>query len=175
MPDAPPNAKHDTAPDKGGFPHYMLKEIFEQPQAIAATLERCIGANGGIELPQPMLGSEEIRKLRKITIAASGTSRHAAIAGEFMLERMTGIPVEVDFASQYCYRDPIVGADELTVFISQSGTTVDTVAALDVARRKGSRTLAICNVPDTPLMHGADAVILTRAGEEVAIAATKSF
>jgi glucosamine--fructose-6-phosphate aminotransferase (isomerizing) len=95
--------------------------------------------------------------------------------GEFMLERMTGLPVEVDFASQYCYRDPIVGANELTIFISQSGTTIDTIAALHEARKKGSKSLAICNVPDTPLTRDADATLLTSAGDEISIAATKSF
>ena len=92
-----------------------------------------------------------------------------------MLERMVGLDVEVDFASQYCYRDPVVAAHELTIFPSQSGTTIDTITALQVARRKGACSLAICNVPDTPLTRLADATLLTHAGEEVAIAATKSF
>jgi glucosamine--fructose-6-phosphate aminotransferase (isomerizing) len=97
------------------------------------------------------------------------------MVGEFMLERMAGLPVEVDFASQYCYRDPIVAPHELTIFLSQSGTTVDTIAALQTARRKAAKSLAICNVPETPLTHYADSTLLTHAGEEVAIAATKSF
>jgi glucosamine--fructose-6-phosphate aminotransferase (isomerizing) len=97
------------------------------------------------------------------------------MVGEFMIERMTGLPVEVDFASQYCYRDPVVGPHELTIFLSQSGTTIDTITALQVARQKHARSLAICNVPDTPLTQNADTTLLTHAGEEVAIAATKSF
>ncbi len=153
----------------------MLKEIYEQPEAVRKTIEGCITPSGNIVLPQPAISREEIRSLRKISIAASGSSRHAGLAGEFMLERMTGLPVEVDFASQYCYRDPIVGPNELTVFISQSGTTVDTIAALHEASRKGSKTLAICNVPDTPLTRDADAMLLTHAGTETSIAATKSF
>jgi glucosamine--fructose-6-phosphate aminotransferase (isomerizing) len=162
-------------PDKNGFPHYMLKEIYEQPEAVRQTIEACVNSAGHIALPGSGISDHDVKTLRKIDIAASGTSRHAGLAGEFMIERMTGIPVEVDFASQYCYRDPIVEPGELAVFISQSGTTVDTVAALHVARKKGAKTLAICNVKDTPLTRDADAMVLTYAGTETSIAATKSF
>ncbi len=165
----------EHASSKNGFPHFMLKEIYEQPDAMQAIVEGCINGSGRVTLPGFAISPEEIRRFTKITIAASGSSRHAGIVGEFMLERMTGLPVEVDFASQYCYRDPIVGPNELTIFISQSGTTIDTIAALHEARRKGSKSLAICNVPETPLTRDADATLLTYAGEEVAIAATKSF
>ena len=164
-----------TANSKNGFPHYMLKEIYEQPEAVRQTIESCCNPSGQIALPNSGIGDDDLRKLKQIEIAASGSSRHAGLAGEFMIERMTAIPVEVDFASQYCYRDPIVEADELAVFISQSGTTVDTVAALHVARKKGAKTLAICNVKDTPLTRDADAMLLTYAGIETSIAATKSF
>jgi glucosamine--fructose-6-phosphate aminotransferase (isomerizing) len=160
---------------KNGFPHFMLKEIYEQPEAVQTMIDGCLDDSGNVVLPNFAISPEDIRRFSKITIAASGSSRHAGIVGEFMLERMTGLPVEVDFASQYCYRDPVVGANELTIFISQSGTTIDTIAALHEARRKGSKSLAICNVPDTPLTRDADATLLTFAGEEVAIAATKSF
>src|SRR5437763_13022535 len=167
---------NDTSkPDKNGFPHYMLKEIYEQPEAVRETIEACVNSAGHIALPGSGISEAELRKHRKIDIAASGTSRHAGLAGEFMLERMTGISVEVDFASQYCYRDPIVEPHELAVFISQSGTTIDTVAALHIARTKGAKTLAICNVADTPLTRDADAMLLTYAGIETSIAATKSF
>jgi glutamine---fructose-6-phosphate transaminase (isomerizing) len=165
----------NSRPDKNGFPHYMLKEIYEQPEAVRQTIEACVNSAGHIALPGSGISDNDVRTLRKIDIAASGTSRHAGLAGEFMIERMTGIPVEVDFASQYCYRDPIVEPCELAVFISQSGTTVDTVAALHVARKKGAKTLAICNVKDTPLTREADAMVLTYAGIETSIAATKSF
>jgi glucosamine--fructose-6-phosphate aminotransferase (isomerizing) len=161
--------------DKNGFPHYMLKEIYEQPDAVRQTIESCVSGPGQVALPNPTIPDEFMRNLRKVQIAASGSSRHAGLAGAFMIERMTGVPVDVDFASQYCYRDPIVIPHELAVFISQSGTTVDTVAALHVARDKGSKTLAICNVPDTPLTRDADAMLLTYAGKETSIAATKSF
>src|SRR3954469_1171311 len=164
-----------SGPTKDGFPHYMLKEIYEQPEAVRQTIEACVNPAGHIELPPCGISNNEVKKLRKIDIAASGSSRHAGLAGEFMIERMTGIPVEVDFASQYCYRDPIVEPHELAVFISQSGTTIDTVAALHIARKKGAKTLAICNVKDTPLTRDADAMLLTFAGIETSIAATKSF
>jgi glutamine---fructose-6-phosphate transaminase (isomerizing) len=160
---------------KDGFPHFMLKEIYEQPEAVRTIIDGCLDKSGSIVLPGFAISAEDIRRFSKITIAASGSSRHAGLVGEFMLERMTGLPVEVDFASQYCYRDPVASPNELTIFISQSGTTIDTIAALHEARRKGSKSLAICNVPDTPLTQLADATLLTYAGEEVAIAATKSF
>jgi len=166
---------NNTRPDKNGFPHYMLKEIYEQPEAVRQTIEACVHSSGHIALPGSGIRDQDVKALRKIDIAASGTSRHAGLAGEFMIERMTGIAVEVDFASQYCYRDPIVDPCDLAVFISQSGTTVDTVAALQVARKKGAKTLAICNVKDTPLTRDADAMVLTYAGTETSIAATKSF
>jgi glucosamine--fructose-6-phosphate aminotransferase (isomerizing) len=161
--------------NKNGFPHFMLKEIYQQPEAVRTMVQGCLQGPDHIVLPDFSLSADDIRRITKITIAASGSSRHAGIVGEFMLERMARIPVEVDFASQYCYRDPVVGPDELTIVISQSGTTVDTLAALHEAHRKGSKSLAICNVADSPLTRDADATLLTCAGEEVAIAATKSF
>jgi glucosamine--fructose-6-phosphate aminotransferase (isomerizing) len=166
-----------AAKGKNGFPHFMLKEIYEQPEALRRLLTGCIdySARGKVELRDFGLKASVVRKLSRITIAASGSSRHAGMAGEFMIERMAGIDVETDFASQYCYRDPVVEPNELTILISQSGTTIDTLAALQVARKKKARTLAICNVPNTPLTRQADATLLTHAGEEVAIAATKSF
>lgn len=162
---------------KDGFPHFMLKEIYDQPEAVQALIDGYLDKArvGKVALPDFSISAEDIRSFSKITIAASGSSRHAGLVGEFLLERMTGLPVEVDFASQYCYRDPVASPNELTVFISQSGTTIDTIAALHEARRKGSKSLAIVNVPDTPLTQLADATLLTYAGEEVAIAATKSF
>jgi len=142
---------------------------------VRRVIEESLDASGEITLDNCSLSPAEVRGFEKITLVASGSSRHAGMIGEFMLERMAGLPVEVDFASQYCYRDPVVAPHELTIFISQSGTTIDTITALRVARRKGSKSLAICNVPDTPLTKEADATLLTHAGEEVAIAATKSF
>jgi glucosamine--fructose-6-phosphate aminotransferase (isomerizing) len=160
---------------KDGFAHYMIKEIYDQPEAVRTVIEDNRDRNGNIGMPQLGLSADLIRSFSKITIAASGSSRHAGMVGEFMIERMVGLDVEVDFASQYCYRDPVVAPRELTVFPSQSGTTIDTITALQVARRKGACSLAICNVPETPLTQLADATLLTHAGDEVAIAATKSF
>jgi len=160
---------------KSGFPHFMLKEIYEQAEAVQTMIQAYVDTSNRIVLPDFAISPEDIRRFTRITIAASGSSRHAGLIGEFMLERMTGLPVEVDFASQYCYRDPVIAENELTILISQSGTTIDTLAALQTARKKGSRSLAICNVFDTPLTRGADATLLTYAGEEIAIAATKSF
>jgi glucosamine--fructose-6-phosphate aminotransferase (isomerizing) len=165
----------DDAKDKNGFPHFMLKEIYEQPSVVGRVIADCFDSRDRVTFPNFVFSPQEISAFSRITIAASGSSRHAGLVGEFMLERMTGLPVEVDFASQYCYRDPLVGPNELTIFPSQSGTTIDTLAALQVARRKGARSLAICNVPDSPLTRSADATLLTRAGDEIAIAATKSF
>jgi glutamine---fructose-6-phosphate transaminase (isomerizing) len=160
---------------KNGFPHFMLKEIHEQPAVLRRLIADCTGEGGEIRLPGFGFSDAQTRSFSKITIAASGSSRHAGLVGEFMLERMTGLPVEVDFASQYCYRDPVVAPNELAIFLSQSGTTIDTITALQVARRKGAKSLAVCNVPDTPLTQNADTTLLTHAGEEVAVAATKSF
>jgi glucosamine--fructose-6-phosphate aminotransferase (isomerizing) len=163
-----------TATARRSFPHHMIREIYEQPDAIRRVLEDHLDSRGKVRLQLPFTAAQ-IRSFSKITIVASGSSRHAGMAGEFMFERMAGLQAEVDFASQYCYRDPLVGQQELTVFLSQSGTTIDTVTALQVARRKGATSLAICNVPETPLTQMADATLLTHAGEEVSIAATKSF
>jgi glucosamine--fructose-6-phosphate aminotransferase (isomerizing) len=169
------NANAAMSQGKNGFAHYMIKEIYDQPEAVRTVIEDNLDDRGNISMPQLGLSAELVRSFNKITIAASGSSRHAGIVGEFMLERMVGLDVEVDFASQYCYRDPVVAPHELTIFPSQSGTTIDTITALQVARRKGACSLAICNVPETPLTQLADATLLTHAGEEVAIAATKSF
>jgi glucosamine--fructose-6-phosphate aminotransferase (isomerizing) len=157
------------------FPHFMLKEIYEQPETVRRMLRHWIDESGQFTAPEGLPSPQELLRLSKITIAASGSSRHAGLIGKFMLERLAGVMVEVDFASQYCYRDPVVWPDEMTILISQSGTTVDTLAALQEARRKGSKSLAICNVADSPLTRDSDATLLTYAGKEVAIAATKSF
>ena len=141
----------------------MLKEIYEQPEVLARIIGDHMDAAGRIHFPGLAFPEEEIRAFSKIMVAASGSSRHAGMVGEFMIERMTGLPVEVDFASQYCYRDPVVVPHELTIFLSQSGTTIDTLTALQVARRKGTKSLAIVNVPDTPLTQNADSTVLTHA------------
>jgi len=153
----------------------MIKEIYDQPEAVRTVLEDNHNRNGNIGMRQLGLSAELIRSFSKITIAASGSSRHAGMVGEFMIERMVDWTWRWILPSQYCYRDPVVAPHELTIFPSQSGTTIDTITALQVARRKGACSLAICNVPETPLTQLADANLLTHAGDEVAIAATKSF
>ncbi len=154
----------------------MLKEIYEQPRSIEHALSQYLTPEAQQETIRDLaLTNDDLRGIRKINVVASGTSRHAGMAGEFMIERLAMMPVEVDHSSQYCYRDPLTGPDELTVLLSQSGTTVDTLAALREAKRKGAKTVSICNVPNTPLTDEADGVVLTHAGKEVSIAATKSF
>ncbi len=154
----------------------MLKEIYEQPRSIEHAISQYLSPEAQQETINDLaLTNDDLRTVRKINIVASGTSRHAGMAGEFMIERLAQMPVEVDHSSQYCYRDPLTGADELTILLSQSGTTVDTLAALREAKRKGAKTVTICNVPNTPLTNEADGVVLTHAGKEVSIAATKSF
>src|SRR5215471_6239764 len=101
----------DNIKHKNGFPHFMLKEIYEQPEVVRQVIADCLGAEDHVTFPNPVFSPQEIGAFSKITIAASGSSRHAGLVGEFMLERMTGLPVEVDFASQYCYRDPLVSAN----------------------------------------------------------------
>src|SRR5258708_33530886 len=157
------NGPNNQYASKNGFPHFMLKEIYDQPEAVQTMIQAYVDASNRIVLPDFAISPKDIRRFTKITIAASGSSRHAGLIGEFMLERMTGLPVEVDFASQYCYRDRVVVPRELTIFLSQSGTTIDTITALEVARRKGAKSLAICNVPDTPLTQNADTTLLTHA------------
>jgi glucosamine--fructose-6-phosphate aminotransferase (isomerizing) len=158
------------------FKHYMLQEIHAQPrtamEAVAQYLspENKLRSIAGIALPE-----EQVQKLERVSIIASGTSRHAGMVGEFMLERLARLPVKVDFASQYCYRDPLTEENELAVLLSQSGTTADTLSALLQAKSKNARTIAICNVQDAPLAREADGVLYTHAGIEVSVAATKSF
>src|SRR5690242_14525859 len=133
--------------EKGGFKHFMLKEIYEQPRAVRdTTLGRVSLDSGRVYLEDMEISDAEFRSLRKINIAACGTSWHAGLAGKFMIERLARIPVEVDYASEYRYRDPIICDDEMTVLITQSGETADTLAAQRESRNKGCKTLAICNV-----------------------------
>jgi len=150
----------------------MLQEIHEQPQTLARDLEKYLAP---VALAETGLDDAALRSIRKMSIVASGSSRFAGLAGEFMLERLAQLPVKVDYASQYCYRAPLTSADELVVLPTQSGTTADTLHAARVARAQGARTLAICNVPGAPITRETDGVLYTHAGEEVAVAATKSF
>jgi glucosamine--fructose-6-phosphate aminotransferase (isomerizing) len=163
--------------EKGGFKHFMLKEIYEQPRAVRdTTLGRVSLDSGQVYLEEMAVSEAEFRALKKIHIAACGTSWHAALAGKFMIERLARVPVEVDYASEWRYRDPIVQAGEdLTLLITQSGETADTIAAQREAKRKGSKTLAICNVVGAMIAREAAGTIYTHAGPEIGVASTKAF
>jgi len=162
--------------DKGGFPHYMLKEIFEQPQGLRETiLPRVLPEDGEVLLEGVHIPKEEWRGLRRINIVASGTSRHAGMAGQYMIQDLVNVPVDVDYASEFEYRNPLIGRSELTIVITQSGETADTTAAQREAKAKGSRTIAISNVEGSTIAREADGVIYTLAGPEISIASTKAF
>src|SRR5216684_584163 len=160
--------------EKGGFKHFMLKEIYEQPRAVRdTTLGRVSQDTGHIFLDQMEISEADFRAAKKINIAACGTSWHAGQAGKFMIESLARIPVEVDYASEWRYRDPIVGPDTITLVISQSGETADTIAAQREAKAKGSKTLAICNVVGSMITREASGTIYTHAGPEIGVASTK--
>ncbi|HUK32015.1 MAG TPA: glutamine--fructose-6-phosphate transaminase (isomerizing) [Candidatus Acidoferrum sp.] len=162
--------------EKGGFKHFMLKEIYEQPRAVRdTTLGRISQETGHIFLEEMGISEAEFRTAKKINIAACGTSWHAAQAGKFMIERLARIPVEVDYASEWRYRDPIIPPDTLTMLISQSGETADTIAAQREAKAKGSKTIAICNVVGSMITREAAGTIYTHAGPEIGVASTKAF
>ena len=162
--------------EKGGFKHFMLKEIYEQPRSVRdTTLGRISQETGHVFLDEMEITEAEFKSAKKINIAACGTSWHAAQAGKFMIERMARIPVEVDYASEWRYRDPIVPADTITLVISQSGETADTIAAQREAKAKGSKTLAICNVVGSMITREAAGTIYTHAGPEIGVASTKAF
>jgi glutamine---fructose-6-phosphate transaminase (isomerizing) len=162
--------------EKAGFKHFMLKEIYEQPRAVRDTMRGRISPDtGDILLDEMEISEAEFRGLKKINIAACGTSWHAAQAGKFMIESLARIPVEVDYASEWRYRDPIIAADTLTLLISQSGETADTIAAQREAKSKGSKTIAICNVVGSMITREAAGTIYTHAGPEIGVASTKAF
>ena len=162
--------------EKGGFKHFMLKEIYEQPRAVRDTsLGRVSQDTGKIFLDEMDISDQDFKDFNKVQITACGTSWHAGLAGKFMIERLARLPVEVDYASEYRYRDPITGADELTVLITQSGETADTIAAQREAKAKHSKTLAVCNVVGAMIAREAAGTIYTHAGPEIGVASTKAF
>jgi glucosamine--fructose-6-phosphate aminotransferase (isomerizing) len=162
--------------EKGGYKHFMLKEIYEQPRAVRdTTLGRVGQESGRIFLDEMDISAKEFKEFRQVRIVACGTSWHAALAGKFMMERLARVPVEVDYGSEFRYRDPLVGRDTLTVVISQSGETADTIAAQREARHKGSKTLAICNVVGSMITREASGTLITHAGPEIGVASTKAF
>jgi len=164
-------------PDKNGFPHYMLKEIFDQPKALEDTIAPRVSLQEGqVRLAEEVrVSNEELRRLRRINIVASGTSRHAGMAGQYMFHDLVHLPADVDYASEFEDRNPLIGYGELTIVITQSGETADTTAAQREARKRGSRTVAISNVVDSTIAREADGVLYTHAGPEISIASTKAF
>ena len=162
--------------EKGGFKHFMLKEIYEQPRAVRdTTLGRVSQDTGHVFLSEMQISDAEFRAAKKINILACGTSWHAGHAGKFMIETLARIPVEVDYASEWRYRDPIVERETITLVISQSGETADTIAAQREAKSKGSKTVAICNVVGSMITREAEGTIYTHAGPEIGVASTKAF
>jgi len=158
------------------FPHHLIREIFEQPEALRRTIAPRVSlAAGLVRLDEIHISREELRALRRINIVASGTSRHAGMTGQYMMQELAGVPVDVDYASEFEYRNPMIGQGELSIFITQSGETADTTASQREARRKGSRTVAISNVEGSTIVREADGFIYTHAGPEISIASTKAF
>ena len=162
--------------EKGGFRHFMLKEIYEQPRAVRdTTLGRISQDTGQIFLDQMEITEAQFRETAKINIIACGTSWHAGLAGKFMIESLARVPVEVDYASEWRYRNPIVDPNTITLVISQSGETADTIAAQREAKARGSKTLAICNAVGSMITREAAGTIYTHAGPEIGVASTKAF
>ncbi len=161
--------------EKEGFEHFMLKEIYEQPKAIRETLTRRLSEEGRIKLDGISLTLEDLQKFNKIYIVACGTAYHAGLVGKYAIEKMARIPVEVDVASEFRYRDPFVDENTLFIAISQSGETLDTLAALREAKRKGARVLSVVNVVGSSVARESDDVFYTWAGPEIAVASTKAY
>jgi glucosamine--fructose-6-phosphate aminotransferase (isomerizing) len=163
------------AAEKSGYPCFMLKEIDEQPQAVADTLLGRVSASGKLVLDEMRMSEEELRSVDKIVVIAAGTAFHAGLIAKYAVEHWTRIPVEVELASEFRYRDPILTRDTLVIAISQSGETADTLMALRHAREQHARVLAICNTNGATIPRESDAVVYTHGGPEIAVASTKAF
>ncbi len=162
--------------EKGGFKHFMLKEIYEQPRAVRDTVQGRVSLDDGkVYLDEMDISEDEFKNLTSIKIAACGTSWHAGIAGKYMLEELARVPVEVDYASEFRYRNPVLRETDLLIVISQSGETADTIAAMREAKESGCKVLAICNVQGSMITREAEGTILTHAGPEIGVASTKAF
>ena len=162
--------------EKAGYKHFMLKEIFEQPHAVRDTvLGRVSLDSGQVFLNEMTISAADLRAIDKVTLLACGTSWHAALVGKFMIEELAKIPVEVDYGSEYRYRNPIITTKTLAIAITQSGETADTLAAMREAKGKGARSLAICNVVGSMATREAEGTIYTHAGPEIGVASTKAF
>ncbi len=162
--------------EKGGFKHFMLKEIHEQPRAMADTMRGRISLEqGDVHLEDVRLDAATIEQMRRIYICACGTAWHAGLVGKRFIEQAARVPVEVDLASEFRYRDPIVDEHTLFIAVSQSGETADTLAALHEAKRRGARVLSVCNVIESSIARASDDIIYTHAGPEIGVASTKAF
>ncbi|MBI5740028.1 MAG: glutamine--fructose-6-phosphate transaminase (isomerizing) [Nitrospirae bacterium] len=165
-----------TMAEKGGYRHFMLKEIYEQPRAVADTIRgRVFPERGEVNLEEFSLRESDLRKIGKVFLIACGTSWHAALVGKYMIEDMARVPCEVDIASEFRYRKPIVPKDSFVIVITQSGETADTIAAQREARKLGARVLTICNVVGSTSSREADSVFYTHSGPEIGVASTKAF
>jgi glutamine---fructose-6-phosphate transaminase (isomerizing) len=165
----------EDAAEKGGYETFMLKEIHEQPDAVAETITDRLPTDDGVDLSEVELDDDYLRNIRRIVIVACGTAYHAGLVGRYAIEQWARVPVEMDIASEYRYRNPVIGPDDLVIGISQSGETADTLAAMRLARENGAKVLAVTNVMGSQATREADAVLYTRAGLEVSVAATKTF
>ncbi|HWK09108.1 MAG TPA: glutamine--fructose-6-phosphate transaminase (isomerizing) [Vicinamibacterales bacterium] len=162
--------------EKAGYKHFMLKEIFEQPMAVKETvLGRASLDSGKVFLHEIEIADRVLRDMERVVILACGTSWHAGLVGKFLIETLARVPVDVDYGSEYRYRDPIVSSNTLAVVITQSGETADTLAALREARKKGARSIAVCNVVGSMATRETEGTVLTHAGPEIGVASTKAF
>jgi glucosamine--fructose-6-phosphate aminotransferase (isomerizing) len=163
--------------EKGGFKHFMLKEIYEQPRAVRDTVQGRLSLDTGRVFLDEMknITESDFKRFTSIKIAACGTSWHAGLAGKYMIEQLARVTVDVDYASEFRYRDPVIDENTLLLVISQSGETADTIAAMREAKERGAKALAVCNVQGSMIMREADGTILTHAGPEIGVASTKAF
>jgi glutamine---fructose-6-phosphate transaminase (isomerizing) len=163
------------AAEKGGYETFMLKEIHEQADGVAETITDRLSETDRVDLSELELSADFVAGMRRIVIVACGTSYHAGLVGRYAIEQWARIPVEMDVASEYRYRDPVVGADDLVIGITQSGETADTLAAMRLARRRGAKVMTVTNIMGSQATRDADTVLFTRAGLEIGVAATKTF
>lgn len=162
------------AAEKGGYPHFMIKEIHEQPQSINTTIKPRI-VNGIPNLEECGITLDKIKSFRQIYIVACGTAMHAGMVGKYVIEKLARVPVTVDMASEFRYREPIIGEGDLVIIISQSGETADSLAAMRLSKELGAKTLAIVNAKGSSIAREADMLIYTHAGPEIAVASTKAY
>jgi glucosamine--fructose-6-phosphate aminotransferase (isomerizing) len=165
----------EDAAEKGGYETFMLKEIHEQPDAVAETITDRLPSTDRVDLSEVDLPDDFVAGMRRIVIVACGTSYHAGLVGRYAIEQWARVPVEMDIASEYRYRDPVVGPDDLVIGITQSGETADTLAAMRLAKERGARVMALTNIMGSQATRDADTILFTRAGLEIGVAATKTF